>query len=119
MGRSAPTEFNAQVDALYANRSIGRDDPESGEGSRRLFRARAEHDTYDRLPGVTTPVFLCGGTYDGIAPPENLEAVASQLPNAQLEFFEGGHTFLAQDPTAFPRAAAFLRGEISASDAAG
>ena len=68
---------------------------------------------------MTTPVFLCGGKYDGIAPPENLEAVASQISNAQLEFFEGGHMFLAQDPTAFPRAAAFLRGEVGGSYAVG
>jgi 3-oxoadipate enol-lactonase len=112
-------EFEAQVDTLAANRSIGRDDPATAEGSRRLMLARAKHDTYDRLPRVTTPVFLCGGKYDGIAPPENLEAIARKIPNAQLEFFEGGHMFLAQDPTAFPRAAAFLRGEIGVSDAAG
>ena len=112
-------EFEARVDALYANRSIGRDDPGAAEGSRRLFLARADHDTYDRLPGVATPVFLCGGKYDGISPPENLEALARQIPGAQLEFFEGGHMFLAQDPTALPRAIAFLRGEVSVSDAAG
>ncbi len=114
-----PDEFEARVEALYANRSIGHDDPECVEGSRRLFQARAGHDTYDRLPNISTPVFIIGGQYDGVSPPENLEALAAQIPNSRIEFFEGGHMFLAQDPNALLRAIAFLQGEISVSDAAG
>lgn len=49
------------------------------------------------------------GRYDGIAPPENMEAAAAQIPGARVEMFEGGHMLLAQDHTAFPKIVDFLR----------
>ena len=51
-----------------------------------------------------------GGHYDGIAPVSNQEALASQIPNATLELFDGGHLFLMQDAKAFPRIVEFLEG---------
>lgn len=54
------------------------------------------------------PVYLCGGKYDGIAPPDNRKAVQDQIPGSRLEFFEGGHLFLIQDPAAFDRIIEFL-----------
>ena len=38
-------------------------------------------------------VFICGGRYDGIAPESNQRTMQQQIPNAQLELFEGGHLF--------------------------
>ena len=73
-----------------------------------LFEARAGHDTRERLPGLTMPVYLCGGLHDGIAPPANMRALEEQIPGATLDLFEGGHLFLVQDPAAFPRILAFL-----------
>ena len=35
-----------------------------------------------------------------------------QIPGARLELFEGGHLFYIQDPRAFDRMVAFLRGEL-------
>ena len=54
------------------------------------------------------PVYICGGRYDGIAPPANLEALHAQIANSRLEFFEGGHLFMIQDRAAFPSMVAFL-----------
>jgi 3-oxoadipate enol-lactonase len=35
-----------------------------------------------------------------------------QIPEARLEMFEGGHLFYVQDPRAFDRLTAFLKGEL-------
>ena len=64
--------------------------------------------TRDRLPDISAPTFLCGGRYDGIASPENMENLAQRIPNAELEFFEGGHGFLMEDRKAFARILDFL-----------
>jgi len=86
---------------------------ESGEedrniGSNRQMEARKEHDTWQRLQGITKPVLCCGGLHDGIAPPENMRRLAERIPGALLEFFDGGHTFLHQDPRAWTSIIDFL-----------
>jgi 3-oxoadipate enol-lactonase len=63
---------------------------------------------YDRLPGLRLPVLVCAGRYDGIAPPANSEAIARQVPGADLALFEGGHLFMVQDRSAYPRMMEFL-----------
>jgi len=77
-------------------------------GSRRQLEARRHHDTWDQLGGIRVPVMVCGGLYDGVAPPENLERLASRIPGAELSFYEGGHLFLLQDPTAWSAITKFL-----------
>jgi 3-oxoadipate enol-lactonase len=77
-------------------------------GMRRQLEARRGHDTYERLPQIRCPVLVCGGRYDGIAPPPNLEAITRQIRGAQLELFDGGHYFMLQDPAAFPHMIEFL-----------
>jgi len=83
-------------------------EPGYAAGSKRQLEARAGHDTYDRLPQLRMPTYIYGGKYDGISPPKNLEAMHSQIPGSKLEFFEGGHLFLGQDPNAFKRIIDFL-----------
>jgi 3-oxoadipate enol-lactonase len=107
-----PTQFQELVNEVVARLQVGADEPGRQIGARRQLEARAGHDTYDRLPGLRLPVYICGGRYDGIALPANLEALQRQIPDARLEFFEGGHLFLMQDPRAFERITAFLRGEL-------
>ena len=79
------------------------------EGAARQLRARSGHDTWDRLPTLNTPTLVVGGEHDGIAPPDNLRALQSQIPQAQLRFFAGGHLFLIQDKTAYPYIIQWLR----------
>ena len=105
-----PAEFEKLVNQMLAGLRIGADEPARQIGARRQLEARARHDTYERLPNLRMPVYICGGRYDGIATPANLEAMQKQIPGARLELFEGGHLFFFQDDRAFERVSAFLRG---------
>jgi 3-oxoadipate enol-lactonase len=79
-------------------------------GTRLQLEARSHHDTSDRLERITCPTLVCGGLYDGIAPPANSEFLAAHIPGAQLAMFDGGHLFLLQDPAAIPVIIDFLHG---------
>jgi len=105
-------EFQTLVDETLAGLKIGANEPGRTIGMRRQIEARKGHNTYDRLPTLQMPVYICGGHYDGIAPVDNQTAMQRQIANAQLELFEGGHLFFIQDPRAFQRITAFLRGEL-------
>ena len=91
-----------------ASRSVAEPGTERARGEREQMEARKGHDVWDRLPRITCPTLVASGRYDGIAPPANGEAIASQIPNADFRVYEGGHAFFAQDPTAFPEILAFL-----------
>jgi 3-oxoadipate enol-lactonase len=78
------------------------------KGPRLQLEARSHHDTADRLGQIRCPTLVCGGRYDGIAPPANSEFLAEAIPGARLEFFDGGHIFFMQDPSAFASMTAFL-----------
>jgi 3-oxoadipate enol-lactonase len=95
--------------------ALGAADPFAGEpnhamGALRQLEARATHDTWDRLPAIACPVMIAAGRYDGIALPAAQERMASRIPGARLQFFEGGHLFMIQDRTAIPAMSAFLLG---------
>ena len=64
--------------------------------------ARKNHDTYDRLSQIKAPVLLLGGKFDGVAPVENMQAIADQIESSEIRFYEGGHMFLVQDKKAYP-----------------
>ena len=65
---------------------------------------------WDRLDRITCPTLVASGRYDGIAPPENGEAIASRIPDAELRLYEGGHMFMVQDRSATPAIIEFLAG---------
>ena len=83
-------------------------DPEADRGRKLQLEARSHHDTSDRLGNVSNRVYLCAGRSDGIAPASNQHALAAALPNATLEFFDGGHLFLMQDRSAYKKIVSFL-----------
>lgn len=103
-----PTEYQALIDLAVEGSKIGAGEPGREIGARRQLEARADHDTWERLPSLRMPVFVCGGRYDGIAKPANLEALHRQIPGSRLELFEGGHGFLIQDKRAYTAIARFL-----------
>jgi len=107
-----PQQFQQLVDQMAAGSMVGADEPNRKVGARRQLEARTEHDTYNRLPNLRMPVFICGGRYDGVATVSNQEAMHKQIPNSRLELFEGGHLSFLQDPQAFARIEAFLRDEL-------
>jgi 3-oxoadipate enol-lactonase len=78
-------------------------------GLRKQLEARRRHDTWDRLPSLRVPTLVAAGRYDGIAPLANAEALASRIPGAKLQIFEGGHAFMLEDRAAFPTMISFLQ----------
>ncbi|MFP6781024.1 MAG: alpha/beta hydrolase [Gammaproteobacteria bacterium] len=104
--------FDQLVEQVLESQSIGANEPGREMGARRQIEARKGHDTYARLPAVEFPVFVCGGKFDGIAPKENLDALAKQIIGAKLELFDGGHMFYLQDSRAFDRIADFYNGAV-------
>jgi 3-oxoadipate enol-lactonase len=107
-----PQEFQTLVNETLTGLRVGENEPGRAVGARRQIEARQGHDTYERLPTLKMPVFICGGRYDGIAPVDNQAAMLRQIPNARLELFTGGHLFFIQDPLAFERIIAFLQGRL-------
>jgi 3-oxoadipate enol-lactonase len=91
-----------------ANAPTGEDQERRELGMTLQLEARSHHDTWDRLANITCPTLVCGGRFDGIAPPENSEHLAERIPDAELALFDGGHMFLIQDPAAFGRIMEFL-----------
>ena len=77
-------------------------------GRRLQMQARKGHDVLDRLDRVTCPTLVGSGSYDDIAPVANGRAIAERIPGAVLRVYDGGHLFLAQDPSAWPDLAEFL-----------
>jgi 3-oxoadipate enol-lactonase len=77
-------------------------------GIRLQLEARSGHDTAGRLNEIRCPTLVCGGCFDGIAPPSNSEYLAFHIPGARLAMFDGGHLFLLQDPAAVPAIVDFL-----------
>lgn len=49
-------------------KSVGSDELGHEIGQRRQLEARRHLDTYDRLPQLKMPVYVCGGLFDDIAP---------------------------------------------------
>ncbi len=72
---------NPDMVALIAGR-LGTQGEGDGprEGLSNQLAARANHDTSDRLGAITCPTLVCGGRFDGIAPPANSEFLAQGIP---------------------------------------
>ena len=81
---------------------------EPSEGERLQLQARSHHDVWGRLPRLRLPVLIAAGRFDGIAPSANQEALLAQIQGADLRWFDGGHAFFIQDPSALPAMADWL-----------
>jgi 3-oxoadipate enol-lactonase len=95
-------------DALVKVMSAYLTDHGESFGARLQLEARSHHDSWDRLGEIACPTLVCGGRFDGIAPPENSERLAQRIPGSELALFDGGHGFLWQDHAAYPRIVSFL-----------
>jgi len=103
-----PDEWQALVSLFRARAAVGAHEPGRTEGAAWQLDARRGHDTWDRLHQIRCPTLVCGGVYDGIAPPVNSEHLASAIAGAAVQLFDGGHLFLLQDRSAWPAITAFL-----------
>jgi 3-oxoadipate enol-lactonase len=96
------------IESMDAAKGRAPGEPFYSPGEVAQLRARRHHDCFDRLPAMEMPVLIAAGRYDGIAPPANQEAMAAQLPDARIEWFQGGHAFFVEDRTAYPAMVQFL-----------
>ncbi|MDH5736840.1 MAG: alpha/beta hydrolase [Gammaproteobacteria bacterium] len=108
--RNNDSKFQQAIEKSIAARAHLPVDEDSQRGARLQLEARQFHDTWSRLGEIKCPVYLCGGKYDGICPPSNLQALHQAIPHSTLDFFEGGHLFMMQDKKAAASMADFLRG---------
>jgi 3-oxoadipate enol-lactonase len=83
------------------------------EGMQRQLIARSRHDVVDRLGRLDMPVLIAAGRYDGIAPEANQHAMHERIARSRLQWFDGGHMFMVQDPAAWPAMVGFLSGETN------
>jgi pimeloyl-ACP methyl ester carboxylesterase len=82
-------DFTAMAEALPAPR----------ETIALQVQAIAAHDTSARLPGLSTPTLVVHGTEDRVLGYPNGPLIASLIPGARLETFEGvGHMFWWEQP---------------------
>lgn len=103
-------EDNPEMVAMIAEGfQLGPSAERPGEGPLLQLEARRHHDTARRLGQIGCSTLVCGGRFDGIAPPANSEFLAGAIPGAELELFDGGHIFFLQDPAALPSIRQFLR----------
>jgi 3-oxoadipate enol-lactonase len=62
-------------------------------------QAIGAHDTSARLPELTMPTLVIHGTEDELLPVQNGRLIASLIPGARLEIFDGvGHLFFWERP---------------------
>ena len=97
---------DAQMMSMRNDQAVKSDDVIRGE--RLQLAARIGHDVANRLHVITCPTFVTAGKFDGIAPPINSEAIVERISDATMSLYEGGHMFVAQDPTAIREIRTFL-----------
>ena len=101
--------FDVLLPIWKNNKPLNDDDPNAAMGARRQLEARLGHDVYGQLHQIRAHTFVVGGTFDAQAPVGNVNALAKAIGGSQLQFFDGGHLFLLQDPTAWPSVVSFLQ----------
>jgi 3-oxoadipate enol-lactonase len=99
-GESAGELMQQIAKFMSERQDVGADEPGRDEGFRLQLEARKGHDTFARLARLDMPVLIAAGRFDGIAAPANQEAMHAAIADSCLEWFEGGHVFMLQDPRA-------------------
>jgi 3-oxoadipate enol-lactonase len=105
-----PQLYQQQYDTYLQVFQLGATNPDRTVFSERQIYARKLHNTYERLPQLTMPTYICGGRYDKVAPLANQVALWQQIPEARLAIFNGSHMVLWQDALAFQSIIGFLLG---------
>ena len=113
--RLSDTRFNDQwfidhpEDEMYRRPVVATVDTEQRRGELLQLEARSHHDVWNRLPNVTAEVLIASGTFDGIAPPANGQAIASRIASSEYREYNGGHMFFIQDRLALRDIVEFLK----------
>ncbi|MFC1948373.1 alpha/beta fold hydrolase [Chloroflexota bacterium] len=84
------------IEEIVAYRTKNPADP---VGRARQFQAVMFHDTYDKLPNITTRTLVIAGDEDMVIHPENSRILASRIPNSTLVILKDlGHDFRTESP---------------------
>jgi pimeloyl-ACP methyl ester carboxylesterase len=85
--------------------------PQPAEAFQRQLEAFMQHDTLDRLPGITAPTLVLAGDQDIATPPRLGRVVAETIPGARFEVMAGeAHQPFQEVPDVFnARVDAFWR----------
>ena len=85
----------------------------TAEGRNGQLAAVGTHDTYDRLPQITSPTFVAHGDEDGVVPVENARNMTARIPGAQLKIYGGAkHMYFVERAGEFNAdVIAFLAGD--------
>lgn len=106
--------FRAEESRFAAFREMAMTLPAARETIQLQVQAVLGHDTSARLDQIATPTLIVHGTADGVLPFPNGELIASLVPAARLEAFEGvGHMFWWEQPE---RSAELIREHALAAD---
>jgi 3-oxoadipate enol-lactonase len=106
--RENPDQVTQMWEAAQAQRKDIPVSEASIHGAREQIEARQHHDTRAGLKNIEAQTFICGGKFDAMAPPSNLEFLHENIPNSVLTFYEGGHLFMIQDPKAIEDLMSFM-----------
>ena len=112
--RLSDTRFNEQwfidhpEDEMYRRPIVAAVDTDKRRGELLQLEARRHHDVWDRLSNVTAEVLIASGTFDGIAPPVNGQAIATRIASSEYREYNGGHMFFIQDRSALKEIVQFL-----------
>ena len=112
--RLSDTRFNDQwfidhpEDEMYRRPVVATADAEKRRGESLQLEARRYHDVWNRLPNVTAEVLIASGTFDGIAPPANGQAIALRIASSEYREYNGGHMFFIQDRSALKEIVEFF-----------
>jgi 3-oxoadipate enol-lactonase len=95
----APDAPDALVDEIVAARLAN---PFDAAGWAAQGAAGAAFDAYDRLGAIESPTLVVHGTADAVVDPRNSELLAALIPDARLEWVDGGgHLFFWEQPGRF------------------
>lgn len=104
-----PKETEQRIADRVRNHGLFADEPGSKKGTARQLAARAQHDTYDRLPLITQRTLVLAGDRDGQAPMEAQKSMADRIPDSSFEVIEGSHGMLWESDVAFSAIIRFMQ----------
>lgn len=104
-----PVEAEQRIANRLRAISLFGDEPGHAIGASRQLAARAQHDTFERLPFITQRTLVLAGNRDGQAPVNAQKALAKRIPNSSFEIIEGSHGMLWESDLAFKAIIEFMQ----------
>lgn len=86
-----PDEAKARITASVAAQAEYIDEPNARAGLDAQLKARAMHDTFDRLSRISAPTLVLAGLLDGQAPMDAQKKMADRIPVREFKTVGGSH----------------------------